>query len=118
MDEDQVRSKPTPEQTQAEKQRPPTFAWLKTILVSSFVSILIAGLSFYVYDTHFALKIVTVDLKGFIKTQQQLSFSGAIDQETMKINIRTLSEKIKSIPKNTTILIKEVVVTDEKSLTY
>lgn len=107
---------PRPEQGQQNTLKPHKFAWFKTIFISIFISIFVSGTTFYLYDTYFAPKIITVDLKEFVNTQKKLFLAGLIDEKTMQKNTELFKKKIKSAPKNTIILVKEAVVSDEESL--
>ncbi len=91
----------------------PCFHWFFTVLIAVTISLL----CLFVYDTYYAPKIITVDLKGYMAEQKKLYLSGQIDDAALKENIDQLQKKIKSVPENTIVLIEEVVVSDAATLT-
>lgn len=70
MDENQVAS--TPDTLKQSEQKPARFAWFKTIFISICVSVLVSGMSVYIYDTYYAPKFLTVDFKGYVEQQRKL----------------------------------------------
>ncbi len=96
----------------AKKQKRPWLHWLFTVFLAMTISIL----SLYVYDAWFAPKIVTVDFKAYLEGEKKRYLSGEIDDAALEENMERFQQKIKSLPKNTTVLIEEVVVSDAETL--
>ncbi len=122
MDQKQLESRPettpktTPKTTQQDEPKPTKFAWFKTLFISAFVSILVSGASFYIYDIYYAPKFLTVDFKGYVEQQRKLFLAKKIDETDLKKNLKIFQEKIKAVPENTIVLIKEAVVSDEETI--
>lgn len=79
------------------------------------ISALMCATSLFVYDRFFALKIATLDVKGYVNDQRELYFSGKISDEELRENIEKLRTVVRSQPGNVIILTEDVVV-KEKSI--
>ena len=77
---------------------------LKCFLIAFVVSVFVSTASIYFYDTHYACKVVAVNLNSFLTKQYHDYLTGKIDKKDFKKNIKNLVSVIKSQPKNYTIL--------------
>lgn len=78
-----------------------------SVVISAFVSL---GMICY-YDTHLALKIETVDVKGYVKTIEKQVEKGQMDTAQMKESVKRLSQAVRREAKgNNIVILKEVVV--------
>ncbi|MBU0967310.1 MAG: hypothetical protein KKA54_13125 [Proteobacteria bacterium] len=63
-----------------------------------------------IYDRRYAQKIVTMDLKGYIREQRDKAISGAISDEELRKNIDAMEAALLAAPPNHVVLLKEVVL--------
>jgi len=62
------------------------------------------------YDRRYAQKIVTMDLKGYIRDQRDKAVSGAISDEELRKNIDAMEAALLTAPPNHIVLLNEVVL--------
>ncbi len=79
------------------------------------VSALVCAASLFIYDKFFAVKIATLDVKGYVSDQRELYFAGKINDEQLRENLEKLRAVVRSQPRNVIILTEDVVV-KERSL--
>lgn len=88
-------------------------AWIQTIAISLVMS----AFSLLVYDHFYAPKIVAFDLKSYMAEQRALYLSGKIDDAILRRNLNELQQKIAGMPKNHTIIMGDVIVSQTETLT-
>ncbi len=79
------------------------------------ISALVCAASLFIYDGFFALKIATLDVKGYVSEQRELYFAGKISDDQLRENLEKLRAIVRSQPRNVVILTEDVVV-KERSL--
>jgi len=87
--------------------------WIQTVVIS----LVISAFSLFIYDHFYAPKIVAFDIKGYMADQRALYLSGKIDDAILKKNLNELQQKIAGMPKNKTIIMGDVVVSQTETLT-
>ena len=81
---------------------------LLAIIIAINITVTFAVL--YVYDRYYAQKIVAVDIKGFIEEQRDQFIGKKIDEEQLKANIDAMEGKVRSMPKNKIMVLRDVIV--------
>ena len=74
------------------------------------IALVVAGITLYAYDRWFVPRVVTFDLKGYLRTQQALLASGEITEAQWQQGLERLEQVFREQPPNHTILLKEVVL--------
>ena len=74
------------------------------------IALVVAGVSLFTYDRWFVDRVVTFDLKGYLRTQQALLASGEITEAQWQQGLNRLEQVFREQPPNRTILLKEVVL--------
>ena len=74
------------------------------------IALVVAGVSLFTYDRWFVDRVVTFDLKGYLRTQQALLASGEITEAQWQQGLDRLEQVFRAQPPNRTILLKEVVL--------
>ena len=90
-------------------------SWLTVCALCLLVSMLTSAGSVYVYDRHYAQKIVSIDVKGYIAKQRDLYLAGKLTDEQFKGNIDKLDALIKSIPENRVAIMGDAVIKNAKT---
>ena len=85
---------------------------VSVIIICLIVSILVV----YAYDRFFAQKIVTFDLKGFIKEQKELYMKGEIDDAQFKRNVDRVEALLNTVPRNRVVIMGDVVLKGAEKL--
>ena len=89
------------------KERPSTTpGYLEVVLIT----LVVAGVSLFIYDRWFVDRVVAFDLKGYLRTQQALLASGEITEAQWRQRLDQLEQVFLEQPPNHTILLKEVVL--------
>ena len=89
------------------KERPSTTpGYLEVVLIT----LVVAGVSLFIYDRWFVDRVVAFDLKGYLRTQQALLASGEITEAQWQQRLDRLEQVFRAQPPNHTILLKEVVL--------
>ena len=89
------------------KERPSTTpGYLEVVLIT----LVVAGVSLFIYDRWFVDRVVAFDLKGYLRTQQALLASGEITEAQWQQGLDRLEQVFRAQPPNRTILLKEVVL--------
>ena len=83
---------------------------VRQIIINTVVSATIVIIGLLFYHTNYAVKVYSLDLKGFITTQQQMLIEGKLDNEGMDKIFKSLDEKIKEKGENAVILTSDVVI--------
>ena len=74
------------------------------------IALVVAGITLFAYDRWFVDRVVTFDLKGYLRTQQALLASGEITEAQWQQRLDRLEQVFLELPPNRTILLKEVVL--------
>jgi hypothetical protein len=82
----------------------------KLIFVMLILSIVMSVAAVYIYDRHFALKVVAVDMKGYLEKQKKLYMEGAIDDTELRENLARIERLINDLPENRVVIMEEVVI--------
>jgi hypothetical protein len=82
----------------------------KTLMFLIALNLFITGGMIYTYDKFFAQKIVSLDVKGYLKEQRDLFVARKIDEEQFRRNLDALEEVVKSTPRNKVIIMGDAVV--------
>ena len=89
------------------KERPSTTpGYLEVVLIT----LVVAGVSLFIYDRWFVDRVVAFDLKGYLRTQQALLANGEITEAQWQQGLDRLEQVFREQPPNHTILLKEVVL--------
>ena len=89
------------------KERPSTTpGYLEVVLIT----LVVAGVSLFIYDRWFVDRVVAFDLKGYLRTQQALLANGEITEAQWQQGLDRLEQVFRAQPPNRTILLKEVVL--------
>ena len=89
------------------KERPSTTpGYLEVVLIT----LVVAGVSLFIYDRWFVDRVVAFDLKGYLRAQQALLASGEITEAQWRQRLDQLEQVFREQPPNRTILLKEVVL--------
>ena len=74
------------------------------------IALVVAGITLFAYDRWFVPRVVTFDLKGYLRAQQALLTSGEITEAQWQQGLERLEQVFREQPSNRTILLKEVVL--------
>ena len=93
------------------KERPSTTpGYLEVVLIT----LVVAGVSLFIYDRWFVDRVVAFDLKGYLRTQQALLANGEITEAQWQQGLDRLEQVFREQPPNHTILLKEVVLKNDR----
>lgn len=93
-----------------ERKNNPVLRSVVTLLLMVAISVSVSVFIVHYYDTHYATKIVTLDLKGYIKDQWQLFERGEISEDVLRARLDRLETIVNGTPKNEVILLGDVVL--------
>jgi len=83
---------------------------LLSAIIALFVSLIVASGTVYLYDQHFAQKVVAIDLNGFLQQQKDDYLTGEITEKDMDRRMDELETFVDQIPKHHPVILGEVVV--------
>ena len=86
------------------------------VCIALLVSIVTSVGVVAVYDLRYAQKIVTMDLKGYIRTQRDKVMSGELTDEQLRRKIDAMEAALLAEPDNHTVLLKEVVLRNAREI--
>jgi len=78
------------------------------------IALVVAGITLFAYDRWFAPRVVAFDLKGYLRTQRALLASGEITDAQWRQRLDRLEQVFREQPPNHTILLKEVVLKNDR----
>ena len=84
--------------------------------VSLVVSLLTATAVVAVYDQRYAQKVVTIDLKGYIRSQRDKAVSNEVSDDELRRNIDAMEAALLAEPANHTVLLKDVVLRNAREI--
>ena len=77
---------------------------IKTVIVSFMISLIVSIGTLYYYHTHYAPKIVAVNLNAYLHKQERAFVMGQITKQQLQERLRDIISYVKKQPKNTVIL--------------
>lgn len=77
---------------------------IKAVLVSLAVSLLVSIGTLYYYHTHYAPKIIAINLNTYLQKQERAFVTGQITKQQLQEKLKEIVAYIKKQPKNTVIL--------------
>ncbi len=83
---------------------------IATAVISLVVSLLTATTVVAVYDQRYAQKVVTIDLKGYIRNQRDKAVNNEVGDDELRRNIDAMETALLAEPANHTVLLKDVVL--------
>ena len=78
------------------------------------IALVVAGITLFAYDRWFVDRVVAFDLKGYLRAQQALLTSGEITEAQWQQGLDRLEQVFREQPPNRTILLKEVVLKNDR----
>ncbi len=90
--------------------------YLFTILIALVVSAITATATMALYDQRFAHKVVVMDLKGFVRQQRDRMLSGELDEKQFQKNLDAMEKVLLAVPRNHTVIMKEVVLRNGREI--
>lgn len=90
--------------------------FMTTALIALAVSLVTAIGMVTFYDQRYAQKIVTMDLKNYIRNQRDKAVNGEISDEELRKNIDAMEEALLAEPENHIVLLKEVVLRNAREI--
>lgn len=82
------------------------------LLISFIATIVFSGIFIYYYHKKYALKIIAVDLAGFVESQKESFVSGKVNEKWLTEKREELTQYLKKVPENTLLLTSDVVLSD------
>ena len=87
-----------------------------TIFISLVASLLSATAVVAVYDQRYAQKVVSIDLKGYIRNQRDKAVSNEVSDDELRRNIDAMEMALLSEPANHTVILKDVVLRNAREI--
>jgi hypothetical protein len=75
------------------------------VCISLLIALITSFASLYSYDRWFALKIVAVDIRGYIAQQRDSYLAGKMTEDELKRSFYRLESVVIAIPKNKVVII-------------
>jgi hypothetical protein len=107
---DSMKDEPVPEESPSSHLKGPVRIFFPCAVISLIVSLTVAAGTVYLYDQHFAQKVVAVDLKGFLQEQKDDYLDGKITEEDVNRRMDELEAFVDQIPKHHSVILGDVVV--------
>lgn len=96
-------------QAQATKQ-PKVFGWKQQVALSIALSVVFSVMSLIVYDKWYAQKLVSVDLKGYVKLMGYKYGNGEIDDVKLQQAYDKMGQLVDGIPSNKAAISADVAL--------
>jgi len=80
------------------------------ICTSLLIALITSFASLYIYDRWFALKIVAVDIRGYIAQQRDSYLAGTMTEDELKRSFDHLESVVIAIPKNKVVIMGDAAV--------
>ena len=90
--------------------------FISVVFIALVVSMVTAITVVAVYDGRYAQKIMTMDLKGYIRDQRDKAVKGEISEEELRDKIDAMEELLMAVPANHIVLLKEVVLRNAREI--
>ena len=91
-------------------------SYASTIAIAISCALVTALTTLWIYHCHFAPRIVTVDLQGYLHQQRTLVAEGKVPEEAWRNGLDALDQQLEALPANHVILLKEVVLRNGEEL--
>ena len=92
------------------------YGLITTAFIALAVSFITAMGVVAFYDQRYAQKIVTMDLKNYIRDQRDKAVNGEISDEELRKNIDAMEAALLAEPENHIVLLKEVVLRNAREV--
>lgn len=106
--------------TDSDQKNTPPVKRSPGLIASAFISLVVSLLTstavVMVYDQRYAQKIVTIDLKGYIRSQRDKAVSNEVSDEDLRRNIDAMEAALLAEPVNHTVLLKDVVLRNGREI--
>lgn len=89
---------------------------ITTVITSLLVSLLVAVAVVAVYDQRYAQKVVSMDLKGYIRSQRDKAVNNEVSDDELRRGIDAMEAALLSEPANHTVLLKDVVLRNAREI--
>ena len=87
---------------------------MKHFLICILASLVVCCGLLFAYDQHVAIKIVAIDMQGYVKDLQSGYMQGQISKHQLDERLKELHDQIrKNYSSNTILLLEEVVVSGD-----
>lgn len=83
---------------------------VKKVLTTLALSFTVSAATIWVYDRHFAQKIVTFDMNSYLADQKNLYVNGKLDDKELEAELKAVADIINSLPGNHVVLVSDVVL--------
>ena len=80
------------------------------VCISLLIALITSFASLYSYDRWFALKIVAVDIRGYIAQQRDNYLAGKMTEDELKRSFDRLERVVIAIPKNKVVIMGDAAV--------
>lgn len=90
--------------------------YLLIVIISMIVSMVTAISTVAVYDQRFAQKIVTMDLRGYLRQERDKAMAGELDETGLRQSLDAMEAALLAVPANQTVVLKEVVLRNAQEL--
>jgi len=84
--------------------------------ISLVVSLLSATAVVAVYDQRYAQKVVTMDLKGYVRNQRDKAVNNEVSDDELRRNIDAMEAALLAEPANHAVLLKDVVLRNAREI--
>ena len=99
-----------------ENKAPKQHGHLAVLAMAAIMSLVAAITSVVVYDRWFAQKIVTIDLKTYLRAQRDRLAAGEIDDDGLLASLDVVDAKLNGVPSNHVVILKDVVLRNARQI--
>lgn len=89
---------------------------ITTVITSLLVSLLVTVAVVAVYDQRYAQKVVSMDLKGYIRSQRDKAVNNEVSDDELRRGIDAMEAALLAEPANHTVLMKDVVLRNAREI--
>ena len=86
------------------------WAAIYMLIIAVFLSAAVSSAALYLYHRHYAVQIVSIDLKGHIKSLKEDYVSRKITEQQFRQKLDDLESLVEQFPDNYVVLTSDVVV--------
>ena len=90
--------------------------WIVTVLIAVIMSASASAASVYIYDGHYAQKVVAIDVKGYIGDIRDLYMAGKLTDDQLKERMDRLEAVVNAMPSNEVAIMGDAVLHNAKIL--
>lgn len=91
-------------------EQPRALGWKQQVALSAALSVVFSVLSLFAYDKWYAQKLVSVDMKGYVKLMGYKYGSGEIDDMKLRQAYDKMGQLVDSIPSNRAAISADVAL--------